>query len=221
MSAPDRITLVLRAPEGGSLDQVLPFALLGAHVSIGRSLAVISGASQGDLQAYLEQKLFELGLEREQHQHAMDYCERALGMHPLLAAKAREMYDLLRLINVKAGGLRTVCDHGGDPSDLMWEQFDEALDAIWPLMETLTPALDDPNSKSVLGTGFNIDEHVRMAADAMRYRWLRERDGIEQADDMKVVRDTYFITGDDLDREIDTALRVQAMQEQAVQEQQP
>lgn len=49
MALPDRITLVLRAPEGSTLEQVLPYALLGAHVSIGRGLAVIAGASQGDL----------------------------------------------------------------------------------------------------------------------------------------------------------------------------
>ncbi|MCE1117445.1 hypothetical protein [Pseudomonas sp. NMI795_08] len=49
MMLPDRISLVLRAPEGATLEQVLPFALLGAHVSIGRGLAVIAAASQGDL----------------------------------------------------------------------------------------------------------------------------------------------------------------------------
>lgn len=68
---------------------------------------------------------------------------------------------------------------------------------------------------------FSIDEHVRMVADARRYRWLRERTGIEQADDMKVVRDTYFITGADLDREIDMAQRQEVLDQQVVQEHQP
>lgn len=83
MTLPDRITLVLRAREGSTLEQVLPFALLGAHVSISRGLAVIAGTSQGDL---------------------------------------------------------------------------------------VTPALEREE--------FQVDEHVRMAADARRYRWLRDRERI-------------------------------------------
>lgn len=56
MLAPDRISLVLKAPERGSLDQISPFTLLGAHASIGRGLAVIAGASEGDLQDKLEER---------------------------------------------------------------------------------------------------------------------------------------------------------------------
>lgn len=127
MMQPDRITLVLRAPEGGSLEQVLPFALLDAHVSIGRGLAVIAGASQGDL---------------------------------------------------------------------------------------ITPVLDRDQ--------FSIDDHVRMAADARRYRWLRDRERIEDPDeDLLVVRGDNWLSGEELDQEIDTALRLEALQQQVVQEQQP
>ncbi|MDZ3990344.1 hypothetical protein [Pseudomonas sp. Teo4] len=53
MTQPEKITLVLRAPEGGGLGQVMHFTKLGAHVSIGSGLAVIAGASEGDLQAKL------------------------------------------------------------------------------------------------------------------------------------------------------------------------
>lgn len=62
---------------------------------------------------------------------------------------------------------------------------------------------------------FDIDEHVKLMADAKRYRWLRDRECIEDADtDLLVLRgDTYF-TGDELDREIDTALRLEQLQEQ-------
>ncbi|WP_339546290.1 hypothetical protein [Pseudomonas sp. RA_35y_Pfl2_P32] len=49
MQSPKRISLVLRAPEGKTLEQILQFAQLGAHVSIGRGLAVIAGASDRDL----------------------------------------------------------------------------------------------------------------------------------------------------------------------------
>ncbi|POF95280.1 hypothetical protein [Pseudomonas putida] len=127
MMLPDRITLVLRAPEGGSLEQVLPFALLGAHVSIGRGLAVITGASQGDL---------------------------------------------------------------------------------------VTPVLDREE--------FCIDDHVRMVADARRYRLLRDRECIDDPDkDLLVVRGDSWLSGEELDQEVDTLIRLQAMQEQVVQEPQP
>lgn len=222
MTLPEKITLVLRPAKGGTLEHILPFVKLDAHVYIGRGLAVVAGASEGDLQACMDEKAQELGREREEHQHAMEYCERALGMHPLLAAHAREMYDLLRLINVKVGGLRAVCDHGGDPSDEMWQQFDEALDAIWPLMETLTPAVDVSGSKSVPETGFSIDAHVQMAADARRYRYLRDRERLDDPDhDLLVVRGNKWFCDEELDHEIDTALRLEVLQQQVVPEQQP
>ncbi|MBF8805417.1 MULTISPECIES: carbon storage regulator [Pseudomonas] len=69
---------------------------------------------------------------------------------------------------------------------------------------------------------FNVDEHVRMAADARRYRWLRDRERIVDPDeDLLVVRGDNWLSGEELDQEIDTALRVQAMQQQVVQEDQP
>jgi carbon storage regulator len=72
---------------------------------------------------------------------------------------------------------------------------------------------------------FSIDDHVRMAADARRYRFLRDRERIEDPDeDLLVVRGDNWLSGEELDQEIDTALRVQAMQQQVVQdtqEQQP
>jgi hypothetical protein len=217
MQAPERITLVLRAPEGSTLEQVIPFALLGAHVSIGRGLAVIAGASEGDLQECLSQKLQELGREREDHYEAMRYCERALGMHPLLGAHAGEMHALLQLINVKVGGLRAVCDHGGDPSDQMWEEFDVALDAIWPLLETMAPALADENVIQP-ESRFDIDEHVRMVADAKRYRWLRDMAGHTPSGFAPAVRDASGLglsrTGEDLDNRVDAAIKAWPFAEQ-------
>ncbi|SEI23666.1 hypothetical protein [Pseudomonas asplenii] len=52
MQAPDRISLVLRAPEGGTLEKVVESARLCSSVRVGinESLAVIAGASEGDLQ---------------------------------------------------------------------------------------------------------------------------------------------------------------------------
>lgn len=69
---------------------------------------------------------------------------------------------------------------------------------------------------------FNVDEHVRMAADARRYRWLRDRERIEDPDeDLLVVRGDNWLSAEELDQEIDTALRLEALQQQVVQEQQP
>jgi len=56
MTQPDRITLVLRASEAAPLTSILPFTKLGDLVSAGRGLAVIAGASEGDLQAKLAER---------------------------------------------------------------------------------------------------------------------------------------------------------------------
>lgn len=69
---------------------------------------------------------------------------------------------------------------------------------------------------------FSIDEHVKLVADARRYRWLRDRERIEDPDeDLLVVRGDSWLSGEELDQEIDTALRLEALQQQVVQEQQP
>lgn len=113
MFLPDRITLVLRAPEGATLAQVLPFTLLGAHVSIGRGLAVISAASQGDL---------------------------------------------------------------------------------------VSPALERDE--------FDIDQHIRLVADAKRYRWLRSQNCIgATVHDLLLAHGVPWLSGRDLDQSIDHAQR--------------
>ena len=55
----------------------------------------------------------------------------------------------------------------------------------------------------------SIDERVKMAADARRYRHLRDRALIEGVDnDLLVLRGDRYLAGDELDREIDNALRL-------------
>ncbi|WP_430305313.1 carbon storage regulator [Pseudomonas mosselii] len=69
---------------------------------------------------------------------------------------------------------------------------------------------------------FNVDEHVRMAADARRYRWLRDRERIKDPhEDLLVVRGENWLSAEKLDQEIDTALRLEALQQQMVPEPQP
>ncbi|MGO0684840.1 Arc family DNA-binding protein [Pseudomonas fulva] len=91
------------------------------------------------------------------------------------------------------------------------------------LLDALVLAAEVKDSVLVDQTGcaFDIDEHVRMAADARRYRLLRDRERIEDPDvDLLVVRGDNWLSGEELDQEIDTGLRLQAMQQQVVQEQQ-
>lgn len=66
----------------------------------------------------------------------------------------------------------------------------------------------------ITSESLHIDDRVKMAADAKRYRQLRDRARIEDADsDLLVLRgDTYF-TGEELDREIDAALRLARLEE--------
>jgi len=68
---------------------------------------------------------------------------------------------------------------------------------------------------------FSIDEHVELVADARRYRWLRDRERIEDPDeDLLVVRGDSWLSAGELDQEIDTALRLEALQQQVLLEQQ-
>ncbi|WP_430317121.1 hypothetical protein [Pseudomonas sp. p1(2021b)] len=187
MTQPDRISLVLKAPEGDSLEQVLHFTKLGAHVSIGRGLAVIAGASEGDLQWELEKAL------------------ACAGGAPQLVSVYTPWTDM-QVLDFLSVALRHVVVEG----DL---QFSHINDAMLYMAEKGEPAFC-----KALG----IDEHVKLVADARRYRWLRDRERIEDPDeDLLVVRGDNWLSGEDLDQEIDTALRLEAMEQQVVLEQQP
>jgi hypothetical protein len=202
MQATDRITLVLRAKEGDTLEQVMPFVQLGAPVSIGRGLAVIAGASDEDLQMVLDQ-------ERDDRQMQAQLQQEALGTPAHLAAHAQEMFDLLVRINTKCGGLDAALGHGIEPSEQMWTESREAMEAIWDL-------LDKVKSAKAFGvsTSMHIDDRVKMAANAKRYEWLRDRICIEDADDdLMVVRGDRYFDGDELDTEIDNALRLARLEE--------
>lgn len=180
MMQPDRITLVLRAPVGATLRQVLPFIQLGAPVALGRGLAVVAGASEGDLQWELERAIAKVD-----------------GAPQMVAFNApwsdKQVLDFLSV------ALRHVVVEG----DL---KFIDINDALRYMADKGEPAFCQ---------AFNIDNHVKLVADAKRYRWLRDRECIEDVDaDLLVLRgDTYF-TGDELDREIDTAIRLEAQEQQ-------
>lgn len=206
MQATDRITLVLRAKEGGTLEQVMPFVQLGAPVSIGRGLAVIAGASDEDLQMVLDQERDDRTIQCNLHQEAA-------GAPAHLAAHAKEMFDLLHRINIKVGGLNAVLGHGGEPSEQMWEESHEAMDAIWDLLDKVKSAEVFGSTSSTTGIpvvteSMHIDERVRMAANAKRYEWLRDVAFDTPRQDL-VPRDKSgnMLIEQDLDSEIDCAMQ--------------
>lgn len=71
----------------------------------------------------------------------------------------------------------------------------------------------------VVTDSMHIDDRMSMATNDRRYRHLRDRQRVEDADsDLLVLRGDAYYTGVDLDREIDTALR---LEQPMTQEQQP
>lgn len=223
MQATDRITLVLRAKEGETLEQVLPFVQLGAPVSIGRGLAVIAGASDEDLQAVL-------GEERDDRQMQAELQQQALGAPAHLAAHAQEMFDLLVRINTKVGGLNAVIAHDGEPSDQMWDEHNEAMDAIWDLLAKVqsgasvdkAPANQTTDIPVVAQSPYsevrvkNIDVWIKTLENAKRYEWLRDVAFDTPRQDL-VPRDKSgnMLIEQDLDSEIDCAMHAYPGEQEA------
>lgn len=60
---------------------------------------------------------------------------------------------------------------------------------------------------------FCIDDRVRMAANARRYEWLRDREIIEDpSSDLLVTAGDIHFTGAELDKRIDDAMRLEALE---------
>ncbi|USW94993.1 hypothetical protein NHF39_28195 [Pseudomonas proteolytica] len=212
-TVPERITIVLKAQEGSTLEQICQFVSLGMPVAIGRGVAVIAGASDEDLQMVL-------GQERDDRWSHAQLQQETIGAPVHLAAHAKEMFDLLHRINVKVGGLNAVLGHGGEPSEQMWDEHNEAMDAIWDLLDKVKSAeiFEAPTStteqSSAVADSMHIDDRVRMASNAKRYEWLRDRNRVSDIDtDLCVARDDTVLFGHDLDTEIDNAIRLARLQE--------
>lgn len=136
-----------------------------------------------------------------------------------LALHAQEMFNLLRRINVKVGGYDAVLGHGGEPSEQMWEERNQALDDIWDLLAKVqghAPAVDAGSVNQIALKGenvnqppeCNISERARMALDAARYRWLRDVAFDTPRQDL-ALRDksNNMLIEQDLDAEIDCAMQ--------------
>jgi len=211
-TVPERITIVLKAQEGSTLEQICQFVSLGMPVAIGRGMAVIAGASDEDLQEVLGQERDDRTIQCNLHQEAM-------GAPAHLAAHAKEMFDLLHRINVKVGGLNAVLGHGGEPSEQMWDEHNEAMDAIWDLLDKVKSAevFGAPSSTTGIPVdtdSMHIDDRVRMAANSKRYEWLRDRNRVTDIDTaLCVARDDTVFFGHDLDKNVDDEMRLARLEE--------
>ena len=149
----DRITVVLRPQEGSTLNQVHQFVGTGLIVAIGRGLGVLEHYCQGDA-------IQRLGEARELNAAQIELYEAALGAPAHLAAHAQDMFDLLHRINVKVGGLNAVLGHGGEPSEQMWDESLEAMDAIWDLLDKVqsAAAVDKAPVNQISETGESVNQ---------------------------------------------------------------
>ncbi|WET11841.1 Arc family DNA-binding protein [Pseudomonas sp. D3] len=78
----------------------------------------------------------------------------------------------------------------------------------------LLDALANTVTTPMTADSMHIDDRVRMAANAGRYEWLRDRTCVEDADDnIMVVRGDKYFNGEELDREIDTTRRLARLEE--------
>lgn len=228
MQAPDRISLVLRAPEGKTLEQAHQFVGTGLLGAIGRGLGVLEGHCEGDAIERASTAIRDLGQERELRSAELELWQAALAVDPLLTACAPEMFSLLERIELKCGGLNAVLGHGMEPSEQMREDSRQALDDVWPMLckaqgkeHSVDPVdkrqvnqsnqegenVNQEDPENFPGPAFNIDDHVRMDADARRYRWLRDVAFDTPRQDL-VPRDRHqnLLIEKDLDSEIDCAM---------------
>ena len=207
----ERITVVLRAKEGSTLNQVKQFAGTGLIVAIGRGLGVLEAHCQGDAIQIAHQATMRLGEAIESHAYEIDLHKAALSTPAHLAAHAQEMFDLLVRINTKCGGLDAALGHGIEPSEKMWAESREAMEAIWDL-------LDKVKADGVFGpeASMHIDDRVRMAANARRYEWLRDVAFNTPRQDL-VPRDKSgnMLIEQDLEAEIDRAMKAYPGEQEA------
>lgn len=121
----DRMSIVLRPADGQTLEQILPFMQLGAHVSIGRGLAVIARASDRDVVT-----------------PSMDPEEFCIDSHVQMAAEASR-YRWLRdgALGTGSANVPMVRIGMGDP--VGGDDLDRLVDAAaldWPTVDEGMPA---------------------------------------------------------------------------------
>lgn len=122
-----------------------------------------------------------------------------------LALHAQEMLTLLHRINAKVGGYDAILDHDGEPSHQMWQERKKALGDIWNL---LAKVQGDAPVGDAAPTQFDLDDHVKLVADALRYRWLRDVSWDTPRQELAIRdRSNNILIDQDLDAEIDCAMQ--------------
>lgn len=82
------------------------------------------------------------------------------------------------------------------------------------LLDALANAASSTTEKSSVVEPMHIDDRVKMAANARRYEWLRDRQIIEDPDtDILVMAGDIYFTGAELDKTIDDAMRLTRLEE--------
>ena len=122
----DRISIVMRPVAGQTLEQILPFVKLGAHVSVGRGLAVIAGAANRDVVTP------SMGSE--------EFC---IDSHVQMAAEASR-YRWLRdgALGTGSANVPMVRIGMGDP--VGGDDLDKLIDAAaldWPIVDELAEGM--------------------------------------------------------------------------------
>lgn len=89
----DRISIVLRSADGQTLEQITPFVQQGAHVSIGRGLAVIAACSGGDAIKELHQAESQVVLAESAMRRGI-----LLGEDSLAATQSMHIDDRVKMV---------------------------------------------------------------------------------------------------------------------------
>ncbi|QHF02413.1 hypothetical protein N015_08310 [Pseudomonas asturiensis] len=204
MHQTSEITVVLKAREGEHIGDLAPFLQVGSTVMIGRGGAEISALSTGDKVGYAEQ------LENQ-----------------IVAAEQDPAPALRRLVSEVPGLYLTVSEEikqqalrDGDDEEEAEEKAGQALRVLvmfkQRLEQTLEPDLLTTHlagsliteNPEIAKTVENINDPVLSAADARRYRWLRDVALDTPRQDL-ALRDRHqnVLTDSDLDAEIDRAMQ--------------
>lgn len=101
------------------------------------------------------------------------------------------------------------------------EEIHQRIQAGIPVKPVLSPAeahaqfIEDHLGKLPADQQpMHIDDRVKMAANARRYEWLRDRQIIEDPDtDILVMAGDIYFTGAELDKTIDDAMRLARLEE--------
>ncbi|AAO57405.1 hypothetical protein [Pseudomonas syringae group genomosp. 3] len=213
MSADNRITLVLRPREGETLDGLQFYSTLGAPVSVGRALGVISSVYEGDAVNGL------LDMEEDHTPSLRRLIDQVPGLYLQVSNEVKREAlndgDDEAEAEYKAGqALRVLMmfkqrlERAMEP-DLLTTHAPGSLitenPAIAKTVENINRTAEE---SSIVARCACADEHLNAASDARRYRWLRDVAWDTPRQDL-ALRDRHqnMLADSELDAEIDRAMQ--------------